>query len=180
MKYSLKTFNYGLLIPAYYFWMTAIVLMMPCLQVSAQTTESNDTVPPQIDSETQESIVDDAGASAEAAPQFWYKKGEEHLREGNAEEALKCFNKVLALDPNHLQAWYSRTLALEEQKEKYKELIEAVATVSIPEEKTFKYEISAFYKSVPDPTYASWFFAGGVAIPYAQIGGEHTMYYGES
>ncbi len=54
-----------------------------------------------------ESIVD-----SKERPEYWHKKGIEVGNAGNHEEALKCFNRAIELEPTYVDAWFYKTLAL--------------------------------------------------------------------
>jgi len=80
---------------------------------SSETTENP---PESFSSETTEN------PSSETAEQ-WYIKGNSCcFDKGDYAEGIKCFNKALELDPNYVDAWYGKGMALFDSG-KYEECI---------------------------------------------------------
>ncbi|MCK4455433.1 MAG: tetratricopeptide repeat protein, partial [Thermoplasmata archaeon] len=62
---------------------------------------------------------EDAPEKTEEAPdtkdvQLWFDLGTRLLLQGEAERALKCFDKILGTDPSHVGAWASKANTLKE------------------------------------------------------------------
>jgi len=59
----------------------------------------------------------------EMNPEYWNNKGDEELRNEKPQEALKCFDKAIELEPNEPIYWNNKGFALDELK-RYEEAIE--------------------------------------------------------
>ncbi|MCK9267865.1 MAG: tetratricopeptide repeat protein, partial [Alkaliphilus sp.] len=63
-----------------------------------------------------------AGCSSETA-ESWHYKGMALFQEGKYTEAIECFDKAIAIDPNYTSVWNTKGWALKEL-ERYSEAIE--------------------------------------------------------
>ncbi|MDM7934819.1 MAG: tetratricopeptide repeat protein, partial [Methanothrix sp.] len=53
-----------------------------------------------------------ASAQCQQTAEEWFYKGVEHQDHGNYEEAIRCFDEVLRLDPDNAEIWNIKGVAL--------------------------------------------------------------------
>ena len=96
------------------FLLDAILKMIKCEKMDLPT-ESILEHPPHITGPVKTQAIGGEGYQEFENPRNLTKKGESFYFNGNHQEALKCFQKVIEMDENNLTAWKYRGMILEHQ-----------------------------------------------------------------
>jgi PAS domain S-box-containing protein len=79
----------------------------------------------------------------------WYKKGVDlYYKQGRFQDAIACFDRVIEMDPGHVEAWQDRGICLKELG-RYEEAIQSfdrVIDLNAPTTETFYYKGEALEK----------------------------------